>query len=154
MQNFSLTSTKVLDNVDYVRQNSEEGYVKAIQSLIQSKPFGKHKFYIYTILKRVDDRSGVKKFFHQPRLTKPNPLPGTTLLRADPSNPEEVKIIWTLPNREDFHKYSVGKLFADEFVCECVAKYCRNRSDFLGPEEGDLTEYEIREVYKEKHKKS
>lgn len=136
-----------MDNVEFFKQNSEKGYCETVQNIIQSKPFGKHKFYIFQFVKRVNDEMGVKVMHHQPRLTKPEPVPGSTLLRCDPHNPEEVTIIWTLPNQENFGLYKHGKMFSDPFVHECVKKYLENPKELMKREEGDLDDEEIRKVY-------
>ncbi len=147
MQNFYLSQGHILDNTQFWKENSEKDYVNCIQNLIQSKPFGDHKFYIFTIVKRVDDDSGVKKMYHQPRLTRPEPVPGTTLIKVDPNDPETATIIWTLPNEENFGMYKEGKMFANSFVHECVEKYKRNAKDMAKPDPDDLSETEIREIY-------
>lgn len=154
MSNFYLTKNQIQENTQFWKENSEKEYCETIQKIIESKPFGNYKFYIYQFVKRVDDVTGVKKMYHQPRLTKPDPIPGTTLLRADPQNPEEVTIIWTLPNEENFNLYKYGKLFADPFVFECVEKFLKNPRELMKKEEGDLSDQRIREIYKDIHLKN
>lgn len=153
MQKILLPKFKVFDNIEYFKQNSEKDYSDCIQNIIQSNPFGDNKFYIFSFVKRVDDVSGIKKMYHQARLTKPEPLPGTTLLRVDPRDPGAATIIWTLPNEESFHLYKQGKAFENSFVHECVDKFLNNRAELMKKEEGDLTEEEIREIYKSKRKR-
>lgn len=148
MQNFFLTQEKIFDNTQYWKENSEEGYCRTIQEIIQSDPFEGHKFYIFQFVKRVDDVSGIKKWYHQPRLTKPEPLPGTTLLRANPKDPGTVTIIWTLPNEENFSLYGAGKIFGDSFVYECIQKFLHNPRELMKKEEGDVSEEKIKELYK------
>ena len=147
MQNFYLSKNEALDSVQNWKENSEQDWVKCVQDLIQSKPFGDHKFYIFMFVKRVNDITGEKKMYHQPRLTKPEPVPGTTLLRVNPLYPEEATIIWTLPNQETFNLYKEGKMFADEFVSECIDKYLNNPRELMKPEEGDLPDKKIRELW-------
>ncbi len=148
MQNFLLSKSQVMDNVQYFKENSEKGYCDMVQKIIESRPFGNHKFYIFQFVKRVNDDTGVKVMHHQPRLTKPEPVPGTTLLRCDPNDPGHVTIIWTLPNQENFNMYRLGKMFSDPFVHECVEKYLKNPKEMMKPEEGDLSEDKMREVYR------
>ena len=145
--NYILTKSEALDSVENFKQNSESDWVKCVQSLVESKPFGNNKFYIFMFVKRVNDITGVKKMFHQPRLTKPEPAPGTTLLRVDPSYPEEATIIWTLPNQENFSLYKQGKFFDDPFVHECVEKYLKDPKEMMKPEPGDLPESKMRELW-------
>lgn len=149
MQKFCLDKYQIFDNVEYFKQNSEKDYVETIQKIIKSDPFFGHKFYIYSFVKRVDDISGVKKMYHQPRLTRPDPITGTTLLKADPKNPDEVRIIWTLPNEENFNLYSHGKIFADPFVFECVQQFLTDKESMKKADADDLNDDQIREVYKQ-----
>lgn len=154
MQKFILPKSQALDNVQFFKENSENDYCKMVQKIIMEKPFGNNKFYLYQFVKRVDDTSGIKKMYHQPRLTKPDPVPGTTLLRCDPNDPGTVTIIWTLPNEETFNLYSEGKMFSDGFVYECIQKFLKNPRSLMQPEEGDLSPEAIREFYvAQKHKK-
>lgn len=153
MQKFYIDKYQVFDNVEYFKQNSEKDYVQTIQNIISSDPFGGHCFYIFSFVKRVDDVSGIKKMYHQPRLTKPDPLPGTTLLRVNPKYPEEATIIWTLPNEEEFNLYKYGKMFEDPFVFECIEKYLHNPQELTKYIPGDLSDEQIREIYKSKYDK-
>ena len=141
----------LFDTVQFVKENSEKAYVDCIQSLIASKPFGNRKFYIFSFMKRIDDASGVKKMYHQPRLTRPEPSPGSTLMKVNPNNPEEATIIWTLPNEDAFGLYKQGKVFGNEFVHDCVQKYLNDPKSMCRPDQDDPSESMIREIYKEKH---
>jgi len=152
MQNFLLTKNEALDSTQHWKENSEADWVRTLQDLIQKKPFGDHKFYVFMFVKRVDDYSGIKKMYMQPRLTKPEPVPGTTLLQVDPENPGDAKMIWTLPNENSFGLYGEGKMFGDPFVYECVQKYLHNPRALMQKEEGELSENEILEIYKAKAK--
>lgn len=154
MQNFVLPVMTVKDNVQYFKENSERDYVKCIQDLIKSKPFGDHVFYIFSFVKRVDDAAGIKKMYHQPRLTKPEPVPGTTLMKVNPKYPEEARIIWTLPHEENFNLYKLGKAFSDPFVYECIETYLRDPTEFMLREPDDLTDEQIKEIYEGKAKKA
>lgn len=147
MSNFSLSRDQVYDNTDYWRQNTEADYVRCIQNLIASRPFGDLKFYIYSFVKRVDDVSGVKKMYHQPRLTRPIPLPGTTLMKVNPNDPGTATIIWTLPTEASLGLYQQGKMFADQFVYECVEKYLKNPRELVKKDPDDLSDDQAWEVY-------
>lgn len=149
MQNFMLTTSKIQDNIQFFKENSEKGYVETIKKIIESDPFLGHKFYIQSFIKRVDDSTGVKKMIHHPRLTKPEPLPGHTLLRVDPKDPDSMKIMWTIPNQETFGLYKYKKAFGDRFVYECIQTYQKNPKQFMQPEPDDLSDDQIREIYKQ-----
>lgn len=152
MSNFYLSENQIRANTDFWKEQTEIGYVKCIQDLILSKPFGDRKFYIFSFVKRVHDSSGVKKMYHQPRLTRPEPIAGTTLMKVDPKCPDTAKIIWTLPNQENFGLYKYNKVFADPFVHECIDKFTKNPKQLMQPDPDDLTDDQIREIYKEKKK--
>lgn len=153
MSNFSLSRNKIFENTEYWKQNTESNYVKCIQDMIASRPFGDNKFYIYSFVKRVDDGSGVKKMYHQPRLTKPFPTPGATLLRADPKDASVIDLMWTIPNEETFGLYSCGKMFADEQISAWVKTFIKDPDSMCRPEKDDLSDDQIREVYKGLKKK-
>lgn len=152
MQKFYLSKNEALDTTYHWKENSEEDWVSTLHDLVSKRPFGDHKFYVFMFVKRVDDLSGVKKMYMQPRLTKPEPLPGTTLLQVDPRDPGTAKMIWTLPNEANFGMYGQGKMFSDPFVYECIEKYQKSPWDLMRREEGELSEDEIREIYKAKAK--
>lgn len=146
---FLLSKNHVFDNTEFWKANTEADYVKCIQGIIESKPFGDRKFYIYSFVKRIDDNSGIKKMYHQPRLTRPEPLPGTTLMKVDPSNPLEATIIWTLPNQENFGLYSHGKMFADEFVHSCIQQFITDPKSMMKRDPDDLIDKDIQDIYKD-----
>lgn len=152
MQNFYLSKNDAQDSTVHWKENSEADWVATLQDLIAQKPFGEHKFYVFMFVKRMDDLSGIKKMYLQPRLTKPEPLPGTTLMQVDPRNPGDALLIWTLPNENSFGLYQEGKMFEDEFVYNCVQKYLKNPRELMKKEEGELSEEQIREIYKAKAK--
>jgi len=153
MQNVTFTVNKIFENVRFFKENSEHGYVEMIQKIILSDPFFGNKFYIHSFVKRVNDDTGIKKMYHHPRLTKPEPTPGATLLRVDPKNPSEMRILWTLPNQESFGLYKKGKAFADEFVFECVNTYLKNPKQLMQKEIDDLSEEQIKEIYQDIYKR-
>ena len=92
--------------------------------------------------------------YHQPRLTRPEPLPGTTLMKVDPKDPEMAIIIWTLPNRENFELYKHGKMFSDPFVNECIDKFLNNPKELCRQSKEDPSEEQIRDIYKGLRNKS
>ena len=86
--------------------------------------------------------------YHQPRLTRPEPLPGTTLIKVDPNEPELATIIWTLPQEENFSLYAYGKCFGDPFVYDCVKTYIQDPKKFLQPDDDDLSDEGVRDIYR------
>ena len=152
MSNFYLSKNEALDSTQHWKENSEKNWVDGLQSLIQKRPFADNKFYVFMFVKMVDNATGIKKMYMQPRLTKPEPVPGSTLMQVDPRNPEEALLIWTLPSEIDEEAVKKGKVFADPFVHECVKNYIYNPRKLMKKEEGELREEEIREIYTAKAK--
>lgn len=152
MQNFSISFSDVLDQTYEWKENSEKGWVDCLHEIIAQKPFGNHKFYVFMFLKNVEGITNVKKIYMHPRLTKPDPSPGSTLLKVNPLEPEEAIIIWTLPNIESFGMVDSGKIFSDPLVKKSVDDYLSNPEAMSQPEPDDLSEMEMREIYKAKYK--
>jgi hypothetical protein len=142
MQNFSLTTQKINEFVDFLNDTNGKNYMDVVRDLIKFDPFDGHPFYIFSIIKLQD-----KNRLHQPRLTKPEPVPGGTLLRVDPKHPETMKLCWTLPPHESFNLYKYEKALADRFVWECIQTYKKNPKQFMEPEEGDVSDEIARELY-------
>ena len=147
-----LKNSDIFDSIKNFKENSQSDWARCVQDLVKSKPIGTTSSIYSCSLKELMTLR-VKKMYHQPRLTKPEPVPGTTLLRVDPHKPGDATIIWTLPNQENFGLYQYGKMFADQFVHECIDKFLHNPQELMKKEEGDLSESEIREFYKGKGKK-
>lgn len=151
-----MTGMQAYDNTLFWKEDFERDWTKFTQDLIRKRPFGDHKFYIFSFVKRVNDVTGEKKMFHHARLTKPSieyVQPGTILVRADPRDPGKIAIIWTLPNQENFGLYAPGKMYADAFVQDCIVKFLNNPNNLLAMCEEEISDDEIREVYREKEAK-
>lgn len=127
---------------------TKDEIVNTYEDLASQKPFGDHKFYVYTILK--EDERG-KRLYHQPRLTRGQYVPGTTCVKINPVN-NEVELIWTLPNLEGINLYKKGKLFANEIVFDCIRDYLSGKP-MPRKDETDLTDEEIIEIYRSKSKR-
>ena len=148
MQSFNLTTAKVHEFKNYLNQTNGDSYMKVVRDLIKFDPFNGHKFYIFSFMKLKD-----RERFHQPRLTKPDPVPGGTLIRVDPMHPEEMKLCWTLPSQEHFGLYKYKKAFGDQFVYECIQTYKKNPNQLIQPEPDDLKDDECRILYAELKKR-
>ena len=152
MQVFSANTDRIENTISLVNNKIETDYLDMIKKMIEEKPFGKHPFYIFTFPKRTDDLIGVKTIYHQPRLTKPDPMPGTTLIKVNPNREDEIRIIWILPGKESFNMYKKGKRFSDPIVYDSIQAYLKNPDLLTKPEPDDLTEDEIKDAYREKVK--
>lgn len=142
MQNFDLTINKVKEFSEYLGETNGESYMKVIRDLIKFDPFSGHKFYIFSLIKLKD-----RQRFFQPRLTKPEPVPGGTLIRVDPKRPEEMELCWTLPSQEAFGLYKESKVFGDQFVYECIQTYLNYPKKLMRKDKDDVSEEEGRILY-------
>lgn len=149
MQLFTLKKDTFFDSKENLKSQIVDGFMKKVLEIVHSKPFGEHKFYDFIFPKRADEQSFVQILFHQPRLTKPNPLPGTTLLRLNPKDPDEIGIIWTLPHEEAFHNYQKGKIYSDPIVYQSIQNYLHNREYLMKPEPDDPSEEECKRIYQQ-----
>jgi len=147
MQVVNVKNNDVHQDIEIMRSNSDKDYLECIRNIIRSKPFGNHKFYIFSFLKRVDDLVGIKKMYHQPRLTKPDPAPQTSLIKVDPCNPDWCDIKWTIPHEQTFKMFGHGKAFANEFTHDCIVKFLKRPHELSRPDDDDLNEDQIRQVY-------
>ncbi len=120
---------------------------ECVQDLINQKPFGNHPFYIFAHSRTEDD--GVKKrIIWQPRLTKPTSQTNSMLFKAYPGS-EDVKIIWMIPPRELWGQYEKGKVTENEICLNSIRDFLHNRSRLDAPEDDDLSDETINEIYKD-----
>lgn len=141
MQNFITTNLNINDFKDNLNEKNGKNFMEIVRDLIKFDPFQGHKFYIFSIIKKEKNER-----FTQPRLTKPYPVPGGTLIQVDPQNPDWMKTCWTLPDSQDFHLFKYKKVFGDRFVWECIYTYLKNPEQLMCPEDGDLPEEKMREL--------
>jgi hypothetical protein len=148
MQNADWTVRKIKEFTEYLGESNGQKFMEVVRDLIRLDPFDGHKFYIFSFIKLRD-----RQRFHQPRLTKPDPVPGSTLLRVDPKRPEDMTMMWTLPGQEAFNLYKDKKLFADQFVYECIQTYLNNPRKLQKKEPDDLSDEDAARLYGEFRKK-
>jgi hypothetical protein len=148
MESFALTASKIKEFTEYLGDTNGQSFMEVVRDLLKFNPFDGNKFYIFSFIKLKDMQR-----FHQPRLTKPEPVPGSTLVHVDPKNPEYMKMCWTLPPEESFDLFKDKKLFADQFVWECINTYKKYPRQLMRAEPGDLTEDQMRDLYKDLKKK-
>lgn len=142
MQNLNFTLSKVDEFKQDVLKHAGEGYMSIVRDFISLRPFENHWFYIFSFIKKQNNER-----FHQPRLTRPEPVPGGTLIWVDPSKPEEMKLCWTLPSIENFSIVGKGKAFGDQFVWECVQTYLKNPQKLM-EEDKPISKEKFVDLYK------
>ena len=117
------------------------------QDLINKRPFGNVPFYIFAHARTAED--GVSKIIiWQPRLTKPKAQTNSMLFKAHPGT-DNVKIIWMIPAREMWEQFEKGKLTESKIVCESIHDFQFDRGKLDAPEEDDLSDEEIDNIYRD-----
>ena len=136
----------VLDFTHDLKKDNARDLEEILIEIIESRPFGDHKFYIHSFLKDTDDVY-VKRFLHHPRLTKPMPSPNSRLFKVNPKVPEDVEVMWILPGQESMHLFQKGKLFQDELINDSIREFMRNPEKLRQPEPDDVSDEEARRIY-------
>lgn len=125
--------------------NQDFDIVTCIKDMINQKPFGDHPFYIFSHARTEDDGFN-KRYIHQPRLIRPAVATNSMLIRVFPKNPDIVKIIWMIPQRELWDQYTKGLVCEDPFILECIYRYINDPLSFLEPDEYDISPEKARDI--------
>lgn len=153
MQEISVKKNDILSIYGDVKKKSHKSIEEIIQDIILKKPFGNVKFYIFSFLKNKEGQGNVKRYIWQSRLTKPDPVPGSSLYRVNPINQDEVEIVWILPHREAFHLFKKDGLFDNELIWEFCDQYLKDPSLLKRNFPDDLSDEQVRAIYRSKRRK-
>ena len=157
------------DRYEYL-MNQEFDIGKCCQSLIDQKPFGDHKFYIFSHARQIDTDEMISlyqqdlylpescrkykslddiptiRLIWQPRLTKPKAQENSMLFKADPTN-DIIEILWIIPRKELWSQYIKGKITESSVIHESIHNFLHDVKSLERPEQDDLSENEIRAIY-------
>lgn len=117
------------------------------QDLINQRPFGNYPFYIFAHA-RTDDDGVTKRLIWQPRLTKPSAQTNSMLFKAYPTT-DLVKVIWMIPDRALWDQFKKGQMMENDLILESIYNFENKRAMLEVPEEDDLTEERIDQVYRD-----
>jgi hypothetical protein len=120
---------------------------KCCQDLIDQRPFGDYPFYIFAHM-RTHDNGVDKILIWQPRLTKPKAQSNSMLFKAYPGT-DVVKVLWMLPAPELWGQYTQGLITENKLVSESIHDFMNNRKKLEEREDDDMSEEQIKAVYKE-----
>lgn len=115
------------------------------QNLIDQRPFGNYRFYIFAHT-RTDDDGVTKRLLWQPRLTKPKAQTNSMLFKAYPGT-DLIKTIWIIPPREMWSQYKKGLLTANQTIAQCIYDFEHNRQLLEANEDDDLDDETINYIY-------
>ncbi len=121
---------------------------KGCADCIANRPeaFGKRPFYIFAHCRTSDD-GYTKRLVWSPRLTKPKAQTNSMLFKCYP--PEAIKIIWMIPAREMWDSYNLTNMTQSPQVLQNIEDFQYNRKSLEDPEEDDLTEEQVSQIYTE-----
>lgn len=142
------------------------------QSMMDSRPFGKHAFYIFAHKREIamDERISIfnqdridnplaprfktmeqvpsARIIWQPRLTKPKAQENSMLFKGYPGT-DNIRVIWIIPARELWDEYTKGKMLENKVVCESIHDFLNNKEKLEAKESDDLPETTINHIYAE-----
>ncbi len=144
----------VMEFIEEYKYQSAKGVEEMLNKLIMNPPFGGHNFYVFSFLKNDMKGNGEKTLIYQPRLTKPCPVDNSMLFRCTPFDPEKVEVMWIIPSEQHMKLFQEGKVFYDGLIAECIDKFQKNPQLLRVKEKGDLSDFMIKEVYKQSSQRS
>lgn len=145
------------------KKKHEESIENRIAKMIQEDPFDGLPFYIFAHKRTLSNgernlhfQTGQytirnvpsHKIVWQPRLQKPKACLNSMLFKVDPSFPDQVKVIWILPEREQWSSSREGTMFEDPTVIESIHAFENDRSSLEHPEPDDPSDERAEAIYK------
>lgn len=131
--------------LDFTKKDFDIG--ACCQDLINQRPFGNHAFYIFAHT-RTEEDGVTKRLIWQPRLTRPKPQTNSMLFKAYPGT-DKIKIIWMIPAREMWKQYQKGYMTESKIISESIDAFENDRQKLEHPEDDDLSDEKIDEIYRE-----
>lgn len=121
---------------------------KGCEDCIKNRPeeFGNIPFYIFAH-PRTDDDGFTKRLIWAPRLTKPKAQTNSMLFKVYP--PDNIRIIWMIPPREMWDTYKPGQITHSNTIWESITSFETARETLERPENDDLPEEKIQNLYLE-----
>jgi hypothetical protein len=108
----------------------------------------RHSHYVYLFAHpRTADDGVNKKMLWQPRLSKPKAQTNSYLFRAK-SGTDILEICWLIPPRDMWFNYRKKNVTESEIVTWSINKFNNNRPSLENPFTDDISEQNIREIYK------
>lgn len=129
-------------------QKQGEDISSMCANVIAQRPFGDHAFYIFAHARTSDD-GYTKILIWQPRLTKPKSQTNSMLFKVHPLVPEQVKVIWMIPERSMWSQFKRGLVTESSVVEQSIHAFENDRANLDAPESDDLTDSQIDAIYKQ-----
>ncbi len=131
--------------------NQKDYISQGCQDCIKNRPseFLDHPFYIFAHC-RTHDNGYSKRLIWEPRLTKPKAQTNSMLFKVYPPG-DEVKIIWMIPNREQWDSYETNLMLSSNITANSIREFRspEKRKLMEQKENDDLSDHEINWIYSE-----
>jgi hypothetical protein len=161
MDGIKINTLETHDRLLDFKKKNQDTISQQIHKMVMQRPFDDHPFYIFAHKKTVDmhdqliyiqegcppDKIPTHRIIWQPRLRKPKAETNTMLFKVDPSYPDQVKIIWILPDESQWEAYKKGQMCQDPTTVESIYAYENDRASLEAPEEDDPTDERARTIY-------
>lgn len=119
-----------------------------VAKIIKERPFGNLPFYIWAHARTADD-GFTKRLIWQPRLTKPKSQTNSMLFKVYPEKPDEIYIIWMIPDRSQWDAYNKGKMTESCVVWSSIQAFQYAREVLDAPAPDDLSDERVKKIYEE-----
>lgn len=164
------------DRLEYYKSQADEISI-ACEECIKGRPkeFGTHPFYIFAHARTIGmdekvalfnddlryamldmnykrkyisvDRVPEKTLIWQPRLSKPEAQSNSMLFKYFPAN-DTIEIKWMIPAIELWGQYDKDKMTGNELIFKSIEEYKTNKAALSRPDEDDLSDIEIDNIYR------
>jgi hypothetical protein len=161
MNEISINRLETHDRLLDFKKKNVDSISQQIHKMVMERPFEDEPFYIFAHKKTVDmhdqllyiqagypvDKIPTHRLVWQPRLQKPKAETNTMLFKVDPAYPDQVKVIWILPDPSQWEAYKKGQMCQDPTVIESIHDYENDKAALEAPEPDDLTDERARVIY-------
>jgi hypothetical protein len=163
MKNVTIDRLETHDRLIDFKKKNQDSIEERINKMIVENPFDGLPFYIFAHKRTLTDAERLlhfqthqytiqnipsHKIVWQPRLQKPKAQTNSMLFKVDPSFPDQVKVIWILPDRDQWDASRKGTMFQDPTVVESIEAFDNDRQSLERPEPDDPTDEKARAIYK------
>jgi hypothetical protein len=141
------------DRLQHLYKEQEKNVFKGAEECLKTNSLSlalqERSSYIYIYAHpRTKEDGATKTLYWQPRLTKPTPQTNSYLFRCI-SKKDMIEVCWILPPREMWSQYDEGKITESDIVRYSIDMFVNHREKMSKSEEDDLSDGEIKHIYKE-----
>lgn len=151
-----IKKSDVHERYNNLKQTYASSIEQMVQKIVSEEPFGKQAFYIFAH-RRTNVTEGKQRLIWQPRLLKPSAQDNSMLFRVNPREPDNVEVIWIIPDESHWNNYSqkgkkalVGTI-DNPLISDSIHDFKHNRKKLEAPHPDDPSGERAAAIYKEKY---